>query len=289
MHPKKGDESKIGNPKSKIVRRPKLGQHFLHDSRYRARILEAADLKASDLVIEIGSGRGAMTGLLAGRARKVIAIEIDRVLAEKLHQDFRDQPRVQIINTDVLDVDLSDLCRREGITQAFVFGNIPYYITSPILHHLFAQRDSIRSMALLMQREVAERLIASPGNRDYGYLSVAAQLNSQPRIALAVPPGAFSPPPKVQSALVTFRMKPIPQEWLKRSEGEFLDFVKRCFAQKRKNLLNNLAGIYPRMRMLDALDFIRKPQTVRAEQLSIDELAEVFKLLPSALPSGDGG
>ena len=193
------------------------------------------------MVFEIGPGRGAMTALLAERARKVMAIEIDSVLAQGLQEDFQEESRVEIILADVLRVDFAALCRQEGIAQGFVFGNLPYYITSPILHHLFAQRDSIRAMGLLMQREVAERLTAAPGTRDYGYLTVATQIYSQPQIALAVPPGAFSPAPKVQSALVTFRMKAKFDRWPQETYDEFLEFVKRCFAQKRKNLLNNLA------------------------------------------------
>ena len=231
------------------------------------------------MVIEIGPGRGAMTALLAARARKVIAIEIDRALAEGLQQDFREEPRVQIIGADVLRVDFSALCREQGIAQAFVFGNLPYYITSPILHHLFEQRDWVRSMGLLMQREVAERLTAEPGTRDYGYLTLAAQIYSQPQIALAVPPGAFSPAPKVQSSLVTFRMKARFDGWPRRTGDDFLQFAKRCFAQKRKNLLNNLGGIYLRTRLLQALEEAGTPPNARAEQLSLEELAAFFEHL----------
>ena len=283
MHRRKRGESKIQNLKSKINRhRPKLGQHFLHDQRYRARILEALPLEAGDVVFEIGPGRGAMTALLAERARKVIAIEIDRALAQGLQEDFREESRVEIILADVLRVDFAALCRQEGIAQGFVFGNLPYYITSPILHHLFAQRDSIRAMGLLMQREVAERLTAAPGTRDYGYLTIATQIYSQPQIALAVPPGAFSPAPKVQSALVTFRMKAKFDRWPQATCDEFLEFVKRCFAQKRKNLLNNLGGIYPRSRIMQAFEEAGKPANLRAEQLSLEELAGIFERLTRA-------
>jgi 16S rRNA (adenine1518-N6/adenine1519-N6)-dimethyltransferase len=247
-------------------------------------------LVTGDVVIEIGPGRGAMTALLAERARKVIAIEIDGALAQGLQEDFRNEPRVQIIPADVLHVDLSALCRQEGVAHAFVFGNIPYYITSPILHHLFGQRESIRSMGLLMQREVAERLTAQPGTRDYGYLTIAAQMYSQPQITLAVPPGAFSPAPKVQSSLVTFPMKAKFDRWPRRTGDEFLEFVKRCFAQKRKNLLNNLGGMYPRTQLLQAFEEAGKPAHVRAEQLSLEELAGVYEHLRRAagrVPAGD--
>jgi 16S rRNA (adenine1518-N6/adenine1519-N6)-dimethyltransferase len=236
-------------------------------------------LETGDVVIEIGPGRGAMTALLAARARKVIALEIDRELAHRMQADFLNEPRVQVVLADVLHVDFSALCEQEQVEQAFVFGNIPYYITSPILHHLFAQRNSIRSMGLLMQREVAERLVATPCSRDYGYLTVAAQTYSRSQIALAVPPGAFSPAPKVQSALVTFEMRAKFEHWPQEKCDAFMAFVKRCFAQKRKNLLNNLGGAYRRSQIVRVFDDAGKKPELRAEQLSIDELAEIFERL----------
>lgn len=244
--------------------------------------METLGLKASDLVLEIGPGRGAMTSLLAERARKIIAIELDAALAQNLQEEFQKESRVEIVLADVLRVDFAALCLREGASKAFVFGNLPYYITSPILHHLFAQRECIRAMSLLVQREVAERLTAAPGSRDYGYLSIATQLYSQPRIELAVPPGVFSPPPKVQSALVTFPMKAKFDWWPHARYDDFLVFVKRCFAQKRKNLLNNLAGFFPRRQLIQALEETSHAANLRAEQLSLEELAGIFEHLPRA-------
>jgi len=239
-------------------------------------------LEAGEVVFEIGPGHGAMTALLAERARKVIAIEIDGALAQELRENYRDDSRIEIILADILRVDFSALCRGEGIAQGFVFGNLPYYITSPILHHLLAQRDSIRAMGLLVQREVADRLTAGPGSRDYGYLTVATQVYSRPQIALDVPPGAFSPAPKVQSALVTFQMEARFDGWPKAAYDKFLEFVKHCFNQKRKNLLNNLAGIYSRTRIMQALGEAGKPPNLRAEQLSLEELADIFERLTRA-------
>ncbi|HXW16640.1 MAG TPA: 16S rRNA (adenine(1518)-N(6)/adenine(1519)-N(6))-dimethyltransferase RsmA [Terriglobia bacterium] len=283
MQRRKGEESKILNLKSKITRhRPKLGQHFLQDQGYRNKILEALPLEAGDVVIEIGPGRGAMTALLAGRARRVIAIELDRALAQGLQEEFPEESRVQIIPADVLRVDFAALCGQEGVQQAFVFGNLPYYITSPILHHLFAQWRSIRSMGLLMQREVAERLTAAPGTRDYGYLTIATQICSHPEIALTVPPGAFSPAPKVQSSLVIFQMKAKYNQWPQEKCDKFLEFAKRCFAKKRKNLLNNLGGSYLRTRLLEAFEAAGKSPNLRAEQLSLEELAGIFERLTRA-------
>ncbi len=267
-------------------RRPKLGQHFLADPRYRRRILEALDLRDRDLVIEIGAGRGAMTELLAERAQRVIAIEIDPALARKLEEKVQNQPRIEVLQADILTCDIAEICRRNRSEQCFVFGNLPYYITSPILHRLFSFWARVLAMALLVQREVALRLTASPSTRAYGYLSVVTQFYSQPRVVLTVPPGAFSPPPKVQSALVEFQIRPKFPEGFREGEppgaGEekkFLEFVKRCFAQKRKNLLNNLAGIYPRGRTERELARLPSPRGARAEQLTLDQFAELYRRL----------
>jgi 16S rRNA (adenine1518-N6/adenine1519-N6)-dimethyltransferase len=256
--------------------RPKLGQHFLIDRRYQQRILDALDIRSEDLVVEIGAGRGAMTGLLARRARSVVAVEVDPVLVEKLKTEMRDEPRVEILRADVLSTDIAELCRLAATEQCFIFGNLPYYITSPILHHLFAFRTRIRSMALLVQREVAGRITAEPGRRAYGYLSVLAQIYSQPRVVLAVPPGAFSPPPKVHSALVSFAMQTKFPEWPTEDYERFLEFVKRCFAQKRKSLRNNLARTHGRQRIEQELGRLDLAPDVRAEQLTMQQLAYLY-------------
>jgi 16S rRNA (adenine1518-N6/adenine1519-N6)-dimethyltransferase len=266
------------------TRRPKLGQHFLASSSYRRRITEALDLRPDDLVIEIGAGRGAMTELLAARAQRVIAIELDAALAVKLKEQLRTDARIEVLQADILSADLAALCQQHQIEKCFVFGNLPYYITSPILHRLFAFWSSIRAMALLVQREVAQRLTAVPGTRAYGYLSVLTQLHSEPRIVLGVPPGAFVPTPKVLSTLVSFQMRSAFPDSLQVGKGsalpeaetEFLHFVKRCFAQKRKNLANNLAGTYSRERIEQALAALSLPRTIRAEQLALSQFAGLF-------------
>jgi 16S rRNA (adenine1518-N6/adenine1519-N6)-dimethyltransferase len=271
-------------PFMRLIKRPKLGQHFLQDPHYRKRILDELRLHADDVVIEIGPGRGAMTAPLLERVRKVLAIEIDSGLAQQLQKEFATESRVAILHTDVLSVNLAELCRQQGASESFVFGNLPYYITSPILHHLFAYRDSIRAMGLLVQREVAERLAAEPGTRDYGYLTVCTQLYFQPRIVLAVPPGAFSPPPRVRSALVMFETRCRFPEWKRKEYGEFLEFVKCCFAKKRKTLVNNLAGRFSRDQVARALAEAGKPANLRAEQLPVEELATVFRHLTKRNP-----
>jgi 16S rRNA (adenine1518-N6/adenine1519-N6)-dimethyltransferase len=258
---------------------PKLGQHFLADARYRRRISEALILRPDDLVIEIGAGRGAMTSLLAERARHVVAIEVDPELANHLQQKFKGNERVEILAADILATDVGEICRRYASERCVVFGNLPYYITSPIVHHLLAAPERLCYLALLVQQEVAERLTAGPGTRAYGYLSVLAQLHSQPRLLFSVPPGAFSPPPKVRSALVDFRMHEKLPALGAEDRAKFLDFVKRCFSQKRKSLRNNLSGIWPRAHLERELASLGWSPKLRAEQLSLGQFAALFQRL----------
>ena len=272
-----------------LHRRPKLGQHFLADSQFRRRIADALPLRQDALVVEIGSGRGAMTGLLVERTSRVVAIEFDTALAEILRREFRDDPRLEVIESDILATDIRRLCRERDAESCFVFGNIPYYITSPIIHHLFGFHASIHGMALLMQYEVAERLIARPGRREYGYLSVLTRIFSVPRLLLHVPRGAFSPPPQVTSSLVGFEMRSDspsaaasdpsesgPLSWDSARVERFLDFVQACFAHKRKRLVNNLAKAYGREAVETQLDRVGVGREVRAEELDVPDFARLF-------------
>jgi 16S rRNA (adenine1518-N6/adenine1519-N6)-dimethyltransferase len=259
--------------------RPRLGQHFLAAPRYQRRIAQSLALGPDELVIEIGAGRGAMTGLLAERARRVVAIELDARWAEELRDRFAGEPRIEVIRADILATDLARLCRERGAERCFVFGNLPYYITSPILTHLFDFRASIRAMSLLVQREVAARLTAEPGSRDYGFLSVATQLQSAPRLVFSVPPGAFAPPPKVWSALVEFEMKPKFSEWSAERTARFLEFTRRCFARKRQTLVNNLGAAHGRAAVEKILGGGGLSAKTRAEELSVEQLAGLFESL----------
>jgi 16S rRNA (adenine1518-N6/adenine1519-N6)-dimethyltransferase len=267
--------------------RPKLGQHFLRDRRFQRRIVESLAIHSNDLVCEIGPGRGAMTELLAARAQQVVAIEVDRELAQMLQQKFSNKKGIEVLEADILLSDLGSLCRRYQREQCFVFGNLPYYITSPIFHHLLDYADWIHGMGLVVQREVAERLSASPGSRHYGYLTVLTQLGTNPRIEFGIPPGAFSPPPKVDSALVTFQMKGmrLPAEERK----TLLEFVKLCFAHKRKNLLNNLAQVYARPRVETELAALKLPPTIRAEQLALEQFKELLARLRYSTRASEPG
>lgn len=266
-----------------MPRRPKLGQHFLRDPHMSRKIVELSSIQPSDVVVEIGPGRGVMTRLLRSRCRKLIAVEIDEALAARLRKEFRDDPQVEILRQDILKTSLESLAARAETAQIYVFGNLPYYITSPILHQLLDERQRIRRMTLLMQYEVAERITAGPGSRNYGYLSVLAQSYSKPWIVLDVPPGAFSPPPKVQSALVDFEMARSLPAWNEETDALFHRFVQICFRGKRKNLLNNLAQAYPRKRAQEIIENLEWDKHIRAEQLSLEQFIALFERLPEDL------
>ena len=209
-------------------------------------------------MIEIGPGRGALTSALLAKAERVAAIEVDPVLVEYLRQKYREPiqaGRLEILAGDVLKTDLG------AWGPAAIAGNLPYYITSPILERVFASPGWLRAV-FLMQKEVAERITAAPGSRDYGYLSVLAQAHAEVRLCFTVPPGAFRPPPKVESAVVLFTPRAA------RPDPGLIQFAGWCFAHKRKTLRNNLAAHFAKA----ALDAI--PETARrAEQLTIAELA----------------
>jgi 16S rRNA (adenine1518-N6/adenine1519-N6)-dimethyltransferase len=267
--------------------RPKLGQHFLRDRRFQRRIVESLAIQSNDLVCEIGAGRGAMTELLAARAQQVVALEVDRELVRRLQQKFSNKLGIEVLEADILLSDLASLCRRYQREQCFVFGNLPYYITSPILHHLLDHARWIHGMGLVVQREVAERLSAQPGSRPYGYLTVLTQLHTNPHIEFGIPPGAFSPPPKVDSALVTFQMKRM--RLAAEERKALLEFVKFCFAHKRKNLLNNLAPVYARPRVEAELAALRLALTIRAEQLALEQFEKLLARLRYSTRASEPG
>ncbi|HEX3371230.1 MAG TPA: 16S rRNA (adenine(1518)-N(6)/adenine(1519)-N(6))-dimethyltransferase RsmA [Candidatus Acidoferrales bacterium] len=251
----------------------RLGQHFLADEDWQEQIADAVNM-GSGMWVEIGAGHGEMTTRLARNASKLFAVELDPPLARRLRQATAALKNVEIVHSDVMAVDFEKLTRGE---QFSVYGNLPYYITSPILHRLFEFAERIAAIHIVIQLEVAERIVAQPGRREYGYLSVASQWYGTPAIELRIPPEAFSPPPKVDSALVSFQMpgarinNPVPDE------HAFLEFVKECFAQKRKTLRNNLR---PRLgpRTDEIITAAGLPSDARAEQLTIPKFATLFQL-----------
>jgi 16S rRNA (adenine1518-N6/adenine1519-N6)-dimethyltransferase len=261
-----------------MTRKPKLGQNFLVDDAARHAIADALGDVTERTVIEIGPGHGAITSILAARCRRLIAIELDRALAAELRFQFRDQPHIEIIEADVLTTDL-DALLPSGET-ADVVGNLPYYITSPILLRLFAAgaRGTLRRAVIMVQREVADRLVAAPGVRDYGLLSATAQMNARVETLFTLPPAAFSPPPDVYSTVLRLEFAPR-FAGLGVDAAGFDPFLKACFAQKRKTLANNLrAAGYSQDALGRAWPSCIAPQA-RTESVALESMAELYRAL----------
>jgi 16S rRNA (adenine1518-N6/adenine1519-N6)-dimethyltransferase len=275
-------------------RTPKLGQHFLVDHSAAERIAEAFGDLSQSTVLEIGAGRGALTAPLARRARRLIAIELDRVLAAQLRMKFSLTPNVEIIEGDILAIDFDTLfgpkpgSTRPGMNHqpepVRVVGNLPYFITSDILLRLFSYRKYFETIVLMVQREVGDRLAARPGTSEYGLLSATAQLYASVEKLFTLAPGAFSPPPKVHSAVVRLTIASR-IESLGVPEAGFIDFLRKSFGQKRKTLWNNLKSDYQPAALRAALEKSGVKPTVRAEALSLEKSAGLYRaLLETSVP-----
>ncbi len=276
MPPKRSGAKKPGAKRSgapPVLKR--FGQHFLSDPKLLARIADAAELTANDTVIEIGPGRGSLTSQLVSRAGHVIAVEIDRALAAALRERYESEPRVRIIEGDVLAQDLGALAGGRYV----LIGNVPYYITTPIIFHALRAPRPTRAV-FLVQREVAERMAAPPGSKTYGALSVTLQTLARVELLFGVPAGAFKPPPKVESAVVRITPRddtavPPPQE------ERFRRMVQAVFAQRRKQMARVLRSVAS----LDAaaadalLSGIAIAPEARPETLSPADFARLFVAL----------
>ncbi|HET7105019.1 MAG TPA: 16S rRNA (adenine(1518)-N(6)/adenine(1519)-N(6))-dimethyltransferase RsmA [Terracidiphilus sp.] len=262
-----------------MTAKPRLGQNFLHDVGAIQRIVAALGDVAGRTVVEIGPGKGAITRVLARRAGRVIAVELDRELAEGLRRELPPE-RATVVNADVLDFNLEAACVEAG-EALVVVGNLPYYVTSPILLKLATSHTSLSHAVLMVQREVADRVAAGPGTRDYGLLSVTAQLHGPVEKLFTLPPGAFSPPPKVHSTVIRWRFAPRFAE-LGVDEAEFAGFLRRAFAHKRKTLANNLraAGILPGA-VTSAMMQAGIDARSRAEAVNVESLAALWRSLQS--------
>jgi len=251
----------------------RLGQHFLARKSILDRIAAAAvnknDAEREPLVVEIGPGRGGLTEALLDRAERVIAIEVDPVLVHYLQHKFRDaveSGRLEIILADVLKADLS------AWGPCAIAGNLPYYITSPILDKVFDVGPNWSRAVFLVQSEVAARIAAQPGSRDYGYLSVSTQIQAHVERLFEVPREAFKPPPKVLSEVIRL----VPCESPVKSVGSFRNFASVCFRHKRKTLRNNLAVVYGTERAEVLVCTVGDPR-IRAEQLTIPDLVRLYE------------
>ena len=271
-------------PKNK----PKLGQHFLTSPDLAARIVDALGDLSDCTVLEIGPGRGILTSLLAKRTRRLIAVELDRVLAAQLRLTFGMARNVEILEADVLAIDFDSLfglkpgLGRPGMEfkpqPARVVGNLPYYITSDILLRLFEFSRYFDSIVIMVQKEVADRIAAEPGGSDYGVLSATAQLHARVEKLFTLPPGAFSPPPKVHSTVLRLTIDPQHQKLGVAGDG-FVDFLRLSFAQKRKTLWNNLRAKYDEAGLKRALAQANVKPAARAETLNLQQSAAVYRAL----------
>jgi 16S rRNA (adenine1518-N6/adenine1519-N6)-dimethyltransferase len=259
----------------------RLGQNFLRDPQSIDRIVAALGDLSSRTVVEIGPGAGAITERLATRAKRLIAIELDRELARGIERRFGPECgflNVEVRLQDVLEFDFAGASKDAG-QPLIVVGNLPYYITSPILLKLSANASYLDRAVLMVQREVADRITASPASRDYGLLTVTLQLYGRAESLFVLPPSAFTPPPEVHSTVFRWSLAPRIAA-LGVDEQLFLIFLRQSFAQKRKTLANNLrAAGFTAPAVADALAQLTIDPLARTETLTLDQLASLWRLL----------
>jgi 16S rRNA (adenine1518-N6/adenine1519-N6)-dimethyltransferase len=276
--------------------RQKLGQHFLSDAGWREKIARAIRVSPHSIAtgtqsteenfcwIEIGAGHGEMTQHLLKSGAPVIAIELDSSLVPALQRLAQTQPNLTVVPGDVLEIDLAALAAGRRIR---IYGNLPYYITSPILHRFFENAALIDVAHIVIQLEVAARLTARPSTKPYGYLSVATQFYTRPEFVLRLPPAAFRPPPEVASALVSLKF-PSEAGSMPSEQGEkLLDFVKSCFAQKRKTLSNNLRSLATPEQTRRVLSNLKLREDARAEQLNVPQFLALYRAISSTPSAAD--
>jgi len=275
----------VGSIKKELVDlgispKKRLGQHFLVDRNILDKVIRTAEVTKEDVVLEVGPGLGEMTFGLSQKAKRVIAIEIDSKLVNQLRIKFEDIPNLEIVQGDILKYDFSPLFQKAGRPMKVV-ANLPYQISTPLLFRFLEEREKFSSLLLMLQKEVAQRLIASPGNKEYGPLSIFVQRVSEVSIRFFIKPIAFFPPPKVDSALVEIRWRKSPLVDLE-DEGWFKKVVQGCFNYRRKTLINGLRysglplpkDIEQRMKRIH-LNPQRRPETLTIKEFS--SLAEILK------------
>lgn len=261
-----------------------LGQNFLTDAGVLDCIVEQSGIGAETDVLEIGPGIGVLTARLCRSARKVVSVELDDKLLPILADTLAEFDNVEIVHGDILKTDIGALVQeRFGGKKVQVAANLPYYITSPILMRLIEARRWISSVTVMVQKEVAQRIAASPGGKDYGVLSVAVQAYGDVELLTEVPPESFLPPPKVSSAVIRIRLSDEPR--IVANETLFFKIVKASFAQRRKTLCNSLSATMPQYdkeRIRACLAECGLSETVRAERLSLEDFAKLTNLLENA-------
>ena len=283
--------AELGNPSNTIEVLKKYGfrfqkrygQNFLIDSHILEKIIEAAEITKEDMVLEIGPGIGTMTQYLAEHAREVVAVEIDKTLIPILEDTLSAYDNVTVINEDILKVDIEALAReKNGNRPIKVVANLPYYITTPIIMGLFESHTPLASITIMVQKEVADRMQAGPGTKDYGALSLAVQYYAKPEIMINVSPGCFIPKPNVGSAVI--RLTRYEQNPVQVKDEDFLFLlIRAAFGQRRKTLVNSLTNAsflsLSKEEILHALSEMGVSETVRGEALTLEAFAKLSNLL----------
>ena len=284
-------EPTLGNPQNTIavlqkynfVFQKKFGQNFLIDTHVLDKIIRSAEITKDDFVLEIGPGIGTMTQYLACAAGKVVAVEIDRALIPILEDTLEGYDNVTVINDDVLKVDIAKLTEEQnGGKPIKVVANLPYYITTPIIMGLFEKRVPVKSITVMVQKEVADRMQTGPGSKDYGALSLAVQYYAKPYIVANVPPNCFMPRPKVGSAVIRLdRFEKPPVEV--KDENQMFRIIRASFNQRRKTLANGLRNSaeldFTKEKIEKAIETLGKGLSVRGEALTLEEFAKLSDAL----------
>ncbi len=261
----------------RIFPKKSLGQNFLTDKNIIGKILKALELKPSDSVLEIGSGKGDITSLIAPCVGKLYAVEIDKRLLPELSDKVCGFSNVTIINNDILKVDIESLLSNKDC-KLKVFGNIPYYISSPIIEHLLNFRLAISEIFIMLQKELAERIAASPGSKEYSSFSCFVQYYALPEVLFHVKKGSFRPAPKVDSSLLYLKIRNTPLVYVK-DEVEFFNFMRKAFSQRRKTLRNSLGDKFGKVEVAAILERKGLNINVRPEELSLQDFADLFSRL----------
>ena len=261
----------------------KFGQNFLIDPRVLDKIIDAAEITEDDMVLEIGPGIGTMTQYLAEHAREVVAVEIDKNLIPILEDTLSAYENVTVINEDILKVDIRKLADEKNHGNPIkVVANLPYYITTPIIMGLFENHVPLKSITIMVQKEVADRMQTGPGSKDYGALSLAVQYYAKPEIVANVPPNCFIPRPNVGSAVIRltrYEEAPVFAE----DEHHMFSLIRASFNQRRKTLVNGLTngGVAQKEQVLWALSEMNLPATIRGEALTLSQFATLSNFLLS--------
>jgi 16S rRNA (adenine1518-N6/adenine1519-N6)-dimethyltransferase len=259
-------------------RRHALGQHFLSNAGVLRKIVAAIEPRPNDVIVEVGPGKGALTRLLAAGAGRVVAVEKDERLVPELRESM--PANVEIVLGDILRTDLADIRARAGAASLRLVGNVPYSISTPLLFRVLDEREVLSDAAFLIQKEVAERVTAGPGTKSYAPLGILLQNEFEARVAFTVAPGSFSPPPKVQSALLVLKRRAAPLH-PGAAEEPYRAFLRAAFAERRKMLWKNLARRATPAALDAAYGALGLARGVRAEELTADALFDLFGALYS--------